>query len=105
MSEILSRAWTVSHRVEIWLLILVAYLLQRNVNSGHMPTKAADPEAFMNVVSWGLSCLEETKGYVFYHLPLCSSCMLCYFYIVRCFMLEQYGGKHQNWKRAKLVVN
>lgn len=50
--------------MEIWLLILVAYLLQRNVNSGHMPTKAADPEAFMNVVSWGFSYLGEIKGYV-----------------------------------------
>ncbi|CAH6964244.1 lipase member M [Phodopus roborovskii] len=58
MPEILSRAWTVSHRVEIWLLILVAYLLQRNVNSGHMPTKAADPEAFMNV-----SEIIQHKGY------------------------------------------
>ncbi|XP_004409745.1 PREDICTED: lipase member M [Odobenus rosmarus divergens] len=33
----------------MWLLILVAYLFQRNVNSGCMPTKAADPEAFMNI--------------------------------------------------------
>ncbi|XP_013220147.3 lipase member M [Ictidomys tridecemlineatus] len=49
MSEILSRVWIVSHRVEMWLLILVAYLFQRNVNSGHMPTIAVDPEAFMNV--------------------------------------------------------
>ncbi|KAI5942382.1 Lipase member M [Manis javanica] len=36
-------------RMEMWLLILVAYLFQRNVNSGCMPTKAADPEAFMNI--------------------------------------------------------
>nr|XP_004653065.2 lipase member M [Jaculus jaculus] len=49
MLKILSRAWIISHRVEMWLLILVAYLLQRNVNSGNMPTKAVDPEAFMNV--------------------------------------------------------
>lgn len=70
MSEILSRAWTVSHRVEIWLLILVAYLLQRNVNSGHMPTKAVDPEAFMNVVSWGFSCLGGNEG-------LCVSVCIC----------------------------
>uniref|UniRef100_G3TI46 Lipase n=2 Tax=Loxodonta africana TaxID=9785 RepID=G3TI46_LOXAF len=49
MSEIFSREWIVSHRVEMWLLILVAYLFERNVNSGHMPTKAVDPEAFMNI--------------------------------------------------------
>ncbi|KAI5154819.1 lipase member M isoform X2 [Manis pentadactyla] len=36
-------------RMEMWLLILVTYLFQRNVNSGCMPTKAADPEAFMNI--------------------------------------------------------
>ncbi|KAB1271580.1 Lipase member M [Camelus dromedarius] len=50
MSKILSRVWIVSHRTEMWLLILVAYLFQRNVNSGHMPTKAVDPEAFMNII-------------------------------------------------------
>ncbi|XP_008056378.1 lipase member M isoform X2 [Carlito syrichta] len=49
MSESLSRKWIVSHRVEMWLLILVAHLFQRDVNSGRMPTKAVDPEAFMNV--------------------------------------------------------
>ncbi|KAK2498837.1 hypothetical protein MC885_009815 [Smutsia gigantea] len=49
MSKILSREWIVSHRMEMWLLILVAYLFQRNVNSGCMPTKAVDPEAFMNI--------------------------------------------------------
>ncbi|XP_077921720.1 lipase member M-like [Halichoerus grypus] len=36
-------------RMEMRLLILVAYLFQRNVNSGCMPTKAVDPEAFMNI--------------------------------------------------------
>ncbi|XP_040310187.1 lipase member M isoform X2 [Herpailurus yagouaroundi] len=49
MSKLLSRVWIVSHRTEMWLLIVVAYLFQRNVNSGGMPTKAADPEAFMNI--------------------------------------------------------
>ncbi|XP_045883780.1 lipase member M [Meles meles] len=49
MPKILSRVWIVSHRTEMWLLILVAYLFQRNVNSGYMPTKAVDPEAFMNI--------------------------------------------------------
>ncbi|XP_057164554.1 lipase member M isoform X2 [Ursus arctos] len=49
MPKILSRVWIVSHRTEMWLLILVAYLFQRNVNSGCMPTKAVDPEAFMNI--------------------------------------------------------
>ncbi|XP_006880459.1 PREDICTED: lipase member M [Elephantulus edwardii] len=49
MSEIFLRQWIVSHRMEMWLLILVAHLFQRNVNSGHMPTKAVDPEAFMNI--------------------------------------------------------
>lgn len=55
MPKILSRVWIVSHRTEMWLLILVAYLFQRNVNSGCMPTKAVDPEAFMNIVSWDFS--------------------------------------------------
>ncbi|XP_010969552.2 lipase member M isoform X2 [Camelus bactrianus] len=58
MSKILSRVWIVSHRTEMWLLILVAYLFQRNVNSGHMPTKAVDPEAFMNI-----SEIIRHKGY------------------------------------------
>ncbi|XP_017204287.1 lipase member M isoform X6 [Oryctolagus cuniculus] len=58
MSEIFSRAWIVSHRMEMWLLILVAYFFQRNVNSGHMPTKAVDPEAFMNI-----SEIIQHKGY------------------------------------------
>ncbi|TKC46038.1 hypothetical protein EI555_013895 [Monodon monoceros] len=58
MSKILSREWIVSHRNEMWLLILVAHLFQRNVNSGHMPTKAVDPEAFMNV-----SEIIQHKGY------------------------------------------
>ncbi|XP_026967747.1 lipase member M isoform X2 [Sagmatias obliquidens] len=58
MSKILSREWIVSHRKEMWLLILVAHLFQRNVNSGHMPTKAVDPEAFMNV-----SEIIQHKGY------------------------------------------
>ncbi|XP_058154819.1 lipase member M [Dasypus novemcinctus] len=49
MSEIFSREWIVSHRMEIWLLILLAHLFQRNVNSIHMPTIAVDPEAFMNI--------------------------------------------------------
>uniref|UniRef100_A0A2K6CGQ9 Lipase n=1 Tax=Macaca nemestrina TaxID=9545 RepID=A0A2K6CGQ9_MACNE len=49
MLETLSREWIVSHRMEMWLLILVAYMFQRNVNSVHMPTKAVDPEAFMNI--------------------------------------------------------
>ncbi|XP_047559077.1 lipase member M isoform X3 [Lutra lutra] len=49
MPKILSSLWIVSHRTEMWLLILVAYLFQRNVNSGCMPTKAVDPEAFMNI--------------------------------------------------------
>uniref|UniRef100_A0A2K6K103 Lipase n=1 Tax=Rhinopithecus bieti TaxID=61621 RepID=A0A2K6K103_RHIBE len=49
MLETLSRKWIVSHRMEMWLLILVAYMFQRNVNSVHMPTKAVDPEAFMNI--------------------------------------------------------
>ncbi|KAG8523063.1 Lipase member M, partial [Galemys pyrenaicus] len=44
--------------MEIWLLILVAYLFQRNVNSGRMPTKDVDPEAFMNV-----SEIIQHKGY------------------------------------------
>ncbi|XP_039079256.1 lipase member M isoform X2 [Hyaena hyaena] len=47
-------------RTEMWLLILVAYLFQRNVNSGGMPTKAADPEAFMNV-----SEIIQHQGYPF----------------------------------------
>ncbi|XP_057591920.1 lipase member M isoform X2 [Hippopotamus amphibius kiboko] len=58
MSKILSREWIVSHRNEMWLLILVAHLFQRNVHSGHMPTKAVDPEAFMNV-----SEIVHHKGY------------------------------------------
>ncbi|XP_053441119.1 lipase member M [Nycticebus coucang] len=49
MSEIRAREWIVSHRMVMWLLILVAYLFQSNVNSGRLPTKAVDPEAFMNV--------------------------------------------------------
>ncbi|XP_044610642.1 lipase member M isoform X1 [Equus asinus] len=49
MSKILSREWIVSHRAEMWLLILVVYLFQRNVNSARMPTKDVDPEAFMNI--------------------------------------------------------
>lgn len=61
MSKILSREWIVSHRNEMWLLILVAHLFQRNVNSGHMPTKAVDPEAFMNVVSWDFPYLGGNK--------------------------------------------
>jgi lipase-like abhydrolase domain-containing protein 3 len=64
MSEILSRAWIISHRLEMCLLILVAYLFQRNVNSGHLPTKAVDPEAFMNVVSWGFSYFGDMKYYM-----------------------------------------
>ncbi|XP_049620524.1 lipase member M [Suncus etruscus] len=55
----ISREWIVSHRMVIWLLILVAYLFQRNVNSGHMPTKDVDPEAFMNV-----SEIIRHKGYL-----------------------------------------
>lgn len=90
--------------MEIWLLILVAYLLQRNVNSGHMPTKAADPEAFMNVVSWGFPCLGEVKGDVL-AFAFVSSCVLCYFYILKCSMLEhvrtvwgkQYAGRKLNF--------
>ncbi|XP_019594074.2 lipase member M [Rhinolophus sinicus] len=58
MSKILSREWIVSHRTEMWLLILVAYLFQRNVNSGRMPTKDVDPEAFMNI-----SEIIQHKGY------------------------------------------
>ncbi|XP_008268384.1 lipase member M isoform X3 [Oryctolagus cuniculus] len=45
-------------KMEMWLLILVAYFFQRNVNSGHMPTKAVDPEAFMNI-----SEIIQHKGY------------------------------------------
>lgn len=56
MSKILSREWIVSHRAEMWLLILVVYLFQRNVNSARMPTKDVDPEAFMNIVSWDFPC-------------------------------------------------
>ena len=64
MSKILSREWIVSHRTEMWLLILVAHFFQRNVNSVRMPTKDVDPEAFMNIVSrdfsycfWEMKCL------------------------------------------------
>ncbi|XP_019808773.1 lipase member M [Bos indicus] len=49
MPKILSREWIVSYRNEMWLLILVAHLFQRNVNSGHMRTTTVDPEAFMNI--------------------------------------------------------
>jgi hypothetical protein len=103
MSEILSRVWTVSHRVEIWLLILVAYLLQRNVNSGHLPTKAADPEAFMNVVSWGFPCFGEVRAVLTFAFV---KWLHAVFYILRCFMLEharivwcqqQHTGGKLNW--------
>lgn len=47
----LVKRMVVSHRTEMWLLMLVAYLFQRNVNSVRMPTKDVDPEAFMNIVS------------------------------------------------------
>lgn len=54
----LVKRMVVSRRTEMWLLLLVAYLFQRNVNSVRMPTKDVDPEAFMNIVSLGFpSCL------------------------------------------------
>ncbi|XP_015984716.2 lipase member M isoform X2 [Rousettus aegyptiacus] len=40
---------TLVTRMELWLLILVAIFFQRNSNSGLMPTKNVDPEAFMNI--------------------------------------------------------
>uniref|UniRef100_A0A8C2R1G1 Lipase n=1 Tax=Capra hircus TaxID=9925 RepID=A0A8C2R1G1_CAPHI len=58
MPKILSREWIVSYRNEMWLLILVAHLFQRNVNSGPMPTITVDPEAFMNI-----SEIIQHKGY------------------------------------------
>ncbi|XP_007537843.1 lipase member M isoform X2 [Erinaceus europaeus] len=58
MPKILSREWIISHRTELWILFLVAYFLQRHVNSGRMPTKDVDPEAFMNV-----SEIIRHKGY------------------------------------------
>ncbi|KAK1333648.1 hypothetical protein QTO34_006033 [Cnephaeus nilssonii] len=45
----LVKRMVVSRRTEMWLLLLVAYLFQRNVNSVRMPTKDVDPEAFMNI--------------------------------------------------------
>ena len=61
MPKILSREWIVSYRNEMWLLILVAHLFQRNVNSGHMRAITVDPEAFMNIVSRDFPCLGERK--------------------------------------------
>ncbi|XP_011359914.1 lipase member M [Pteropus vampyrus] len=49
MLKILSRLWIVPHRTEMWLLILVVCFFRRNLNSGLMPTKNVDPEAFMNI--------------------------------------------------------
>lgn len=80
MPKILSREWIVSHRTEMWLLILVAYLFQRNVNSGRMPTKDVDPEAFMNIVSWDFSyCFGGDE--VPYMLMFVSVYYLHYIYI------------------------
>ena len=62
MPRILSKKWIVSYGNEMWLLILVAHLFQRNVNSGHMPTITVDPEAFMNIVSWGFPYLGGKEG-------------------------------------------
>ncbi|XP_014318023.1 lipase member M isoform X2 [Myotis lucifugus] len=45
----LVKRMVVSHRTEMWLLMLVVYVFQRNVNSVRMPTKDVDPEAFMNI--------------------------------------------------------
>ncbi|XP_059518735.1 lipase member M isoform X2 [Myotis daubentonii] len=54
----LVKRMVVSHRTEMWLLMLVVYLFQRNVNSVRMPTKDVDPEAFMNI-----SEIIQHKGY------------------------------------------
>lgn len=77
MSEIVSTAWIVSHRVEMWLLILVTYLLQRNVNSGHLPTKAVDPEAFMNIVSWSFHDLMGILSALDVNVHICVVSALC----------------------------
>ena len=81
MSKLLSRVWIVSHRTEMWLLIVVAYLFQRNVNSGGMPTKAADPEAFMNIVSWDFPRLggNDVAPTLTFALPII--CIMYYIYV------------------------
>ena len=79
MPKILSREWIVSYRNEMWLLILVAHLFQRNVNSGPMPTITVDPEAFMNIVSWDFPRL---GGKEVPYMLVAYDCVLSALYII-----------------------